>query len=109
MSALFDTDYGITLLVKVALVAGLVGLGALNHFFWAPAVRAGGRRADRRFGLNSRGELVVALGVLAATAVLSGLLPAAHGRCDRVRRRQGAGRRRSPRRAATTRPPSASS
>ena len=40
VGALFDTDYGITLLVKVALVAGLVGLGALNHFFWAPAVRA---------------------------------------------------------------------
>ena len=77
VSALFDTDYGITLLVKVALVAGLVGLGALNHFFWAPAVRAAsGDGADRRFGLNSRGELVVALGVLAATAVLSGLAPA---------------------------------
>ena len=76
VSALFDTDYGITLVVKVALVAGLVGLGALNHFFWAPAVRAGGGGADRRFGLNSRGELVVALGVLAATAMLSGLLPA---------------------------------
>jgi copper transport protein len=74
MGALFDTDYGIALVIKIALVAGLVGLGALNHFFWAPAVRAGG--AARRFGLNSRGELVVALGVLAATAVLSGLLPA---------------------------------
>jgi copper transport protein len=77
VDALFDTDYGITLLIKVALVAGLVGLGALNHFFWAPAVRAvGGTVADRRFGMNSRGELAVALGVLAATAVLSGLLPA---------------------------------
>jgi copper transport protein len=76
VSALFDTDYGITLVIKIVLVAGLVGLGALNHFFWAPAVRAGGRGADRRFGLNSRGELVVALGVLAATAVLGGLLPA---------------------------------
>jgi copper transport protein len=78
VSALFDTDYGLTLVVKVALVAGLVGLGALNHFFWAPAVRtgSGGGGADRRFGLNSRGELVVALGVLAATATLSGLLPA---------------------------------
>ncbi len=40
VGAVFDTDYGITLLVKIALVAGLVGLGALNHFFWAPAVRA---------------------------------------------------------------------
>ena len=76
VSALFDTDYGITLLVKVALVVGLVGLGALNHFFWVPAVEAGGAGADRRFGLNSRGELAVALCVLVATAVLSGLAPA---------------------------------
>jgi copper transport protein len=76
VSALLDTDYGIMLLVKIALVAGLVGLGALNHFFWVPAVEAGGQGGDRRFGLNSRGELAVALCVLAATAVLSGLAPA---------------------------------
>ena len=77
VSALFDTGYGITLIMKVALVVGLVALGALNHFFWVPAVRGdGGEAAERRFGLNSRGELAVALGVLAATAVLSGLAPA---------------------------------
>ena len=59
-------------------MVGLVALGALNHFFWVPAVRGdGGEPAERRFGLNSRGELAVALGVLAATAVLSGLAPAA--------------------------------
>ena len=38
--------------------------------------RGDGEAAGRRFGLNSRGELVVALTVLAATAVLSGLAPA---------------------------------
>ena len=77
VSALVDTRYGITLIVKIALVACLVGLGALNHFFWVPAVRGdGGEPAERSFGLNSRGELAVALGVLAATAVLSGLAPA---------------------------------
>lgn len=77
VTALFDTEYGVTLIVKVALVAGLVGLGALNHFFWAPAVRdRRGVRNGRRFGLNSRGELAVAVAVLAATAVLTGLLPA---------------------------------
>jgi copper transport protein len=83
VSALFDTRYGITLVVKVALVAGLVGLGALNHFYWVPALRdqAGGAgdagaSSARRFGLNSRGELAVALVVLAATAILSGLAPA---------------------------------
>jgi copper transport protein len=77
LGALFDTRYGITLLVKLALVAVLVGLGALNHYFWVPAVRGdGGPSGERRFGLNSRGELAVALAVLAATAVLSGLVPA---------------------------------
>jgi copper transport protein len=82
VTALVDTEYGRTLLVKLALVAGLMGLGALNHFFWAPAVRdRRGGRAGRLFGLNSRGELVVALGVLAVTAVLTGLVP---GRSEAV-------------------------
>jgi len=75
--ALFDTRYGLTLVVKIVLVVALVGLGALNHYFWAPAVRGeGGSSGERRFGLNSRGELAVALAVLTATAVLSGLVPA---------------------------------
>lgn len=78
IGALLDTRYGQVLIAKVALVAGLVALGALNHFFWVPAVSGqGGETAERRFGLNSRGELAVALVVLAATAVLSGLAPAA--------------------------------
>ncbi len=77
VSALVHTTYGVTLLVKVALVAALVALGALNHFIWAPALHRGDAGpAVRRFGLDSRGELAVALCVLAATAVLSGLAPA---------------------------------
>ena len=75
--ALFDTGYGITLLIKIGLVVVLVALGALNHFFWVPEVRRGaGPAPDRRFALNSRVELVAALTVLAATAVLSGASPA---------------------------------
>ena len=71
---LFGTSYGITLLAKVALVVALVALGALNHFRAVPAL---GRGADvRSFTLSSRGELVVAAAVLAATALLSGLAPA---------------------------------
>ena len=73
--ALLDTGYGVTLLVKVGLVIGLVALGSLNHFYWVPAVRRCDPGGRRRFALNSRGELAVALGVLAATAVLSGLAP----------------------------------
>lgn len=77
---LVDTDYGIALLVKLALVTALVALGALNHFFWAPQVRRGDAAGPRRFARNSRGELAVALGVLAATAVLTGLAPAVTAR-----------------------------
>ena len=73
--ALLDTGYGITLLVKTGLVVGLVALGALNHFFWVPEVRRDDKRGPRRFALTSRGELAVAIGVLAATAVLTGLAP----------------------------------
>ena len=75
--ALFDKGYGVTLLIKLGLVVGLVALGALNHFIWAPAVRRGDpdESATRRFRLNSTSELAVALVVLAVTAVLSGLAP----------------------------------
>ena len=75
VDALLDSEYGVTLLVKIGLVAGLVALGALNHFFWVPEVRRGDGQGPRRFALNSRGELAVALGVLAATAILTALPP----------------------------------
>jgi copper transport protein len=72
--ALFDTPYGITLLVKVGLVVVLVALGSLNHFRWVPAT-ATREGAARSFRLNSSGELVLAAGVLLATAVLTGFAP----------------------------------
>lgn len=75
-AGLVDSRYGITLLVKVGLVVVLVALGALNHFRLVPAlpVRDG---AARSFRLDSGGELALAAGILLATAVLSGLSPAA--------------------------------
>jgi copper transport protein len=72
---LFGTRYGITLLIKVGLVAFVVALGALNHFKWVPSLRTRDAAA-RPFRLNSGGELAVAAAILAATAVLSGLAPA---------------------------------
>ena len=74
VGGLFDTSYGVTLLVKLGLVAVLVALGAVNHYRLVPAFSA----ADttyRPFSLNSRGEIVVATAVLATTAVLVGLAP----------------------------------
>lgn len=71
---LVDTSFGVTLLVKVALVAALVALGARNRFRHVPAAvssRLGGlRRAVR-------GEVAIAAGVLGLTALLAGLPPSA--------------------------------
>ncbi len=86
LSNLLHTTYGVTLLVKVGLVAVLVLFGAFNHYRLVPALEddvpqkgdeaPAGDRPARRFGLSSRAELALATGALIATAVLSGLAPA---------------------------------
>ena len=81
LSNLFHASYGITLLVKVGLVAALVLFAAFNHYRFVPALQSGdtpeaGEAAARRFGLDSRAELAVVVLVLVATAVLTGLAPA---------------------------------
>jgi copper transport protein len=81
LTNLLHTSYGVTLLVKVALVGVLVGFAAFNHYFFVPAIKSTGSWgahdvAGRRLLVDSRAELAVALGVLVATAVLSGLAPA---------------------------------
>ena len=86
LSNLLHTTYGVTLLVKVGLVAVLVLFGAFNHYRLVPALEddvpqkgdeaPAGDRPARRFELSSRAELVLATGALIATAVLSGLAPA---------------------------------
>jgi copper transport protein len=71
---LLDSSFGRVLDVKVALFLGLVVLGALHHYRVVPAVKAGAERLGRlRRGV--RAEVVLAAGVLAATAVLSQLPP----------------------------------
>ncbi|MGI8983547.1 MAG: copper resistance protein CopC, partial [Acidimicrobiales bacterium] len=72
---LAGTSFGVALLVKLALVAALVGLGATIRFRHArPASPAPARRSA---GLRrlARGEVAIAAGVLGATAVLTGLPP----------------------------------
>jgi copper transport protein len=108
LTNLLHTSYGLTLVVKVALVAVLVLFAAFNHYRFVPALagagslggaagsddqaadveagnhgkararRSAGARhaAGRHIILDSRAELAVAIGVLVATAVLSGLAPA---------------------------------
>ena len=73
---LFDTSYGRTLIVKVALVAILACLGALNRFRLVPALKSRDE-ATGRFRLAARTEVLIGTVILAATAVLAGLAPAA--------------------------------
>lgn len=72
---LFDTSFGRTLLVKTALVAGLVGIGAVNRFRIVPGLRTGRARLQT-LGATVRGELAVAVPILVAAALLSELPPA---------------------------------
>ncbi len=75
-AALVRTSFGVTLLVKVALVAGLVALGAFNHFRSVPGLS---RDAEAVGPLRRalHGEIGVSLAVLAVTGMLGGLAPAA--------------------------------
>ena len=71
---LLHTSFGTFLLAKLALFCVLVGLGARNHFVLVPAL--GDDRAASPFRRSVRGELVLGVGILAVTGVLSGLAPA---------------------------------
>ncbi|HCO02811.1 MAG TPA: hypothetical protein DIT48_05500 [Actinobacteria bacterium] len=72
---LFDTSFGVTLCIKVALFVGLVALGARNHYVNVPRLRhdAGKVGPLRR---SVRTEIVLAAAIFVATGFLSGLPPA---------------------------------
>jgi len=75
---LVDSGFGRALDLKLALFAGLVGLGALNHYRLVPLFGAGARRrAAARLRRSVGAELGLAAGVLAAAALLSQLAPGA--------------------------------
>ncbi len=73
---LFSTGYGLALLVKVAIVGGVIALGAVNNrrlvpaLKVAPAVGAAGRPAARRLATVVVVELVGLLAVVGVTSVL---------------------------------------
>ena len=84
--ALVSTQYGATLLVKLALVLGAAALGGGNRFIVMPGLiealqtgNAPGIRKARRFALVLRIEAIVLLGVLMAAAVLSATSPPTAG------------------------------
>jgi copper transport protein len=73
---LFQTDYGWTLIAKVALVVPLLGLGVINFFWTRPRVGAdwGNAAADWAPRLVAA-EALLALGVVAAVGMLTSLEP----------------------------------
>jgi copper transport protein len=73
-SALIATDYGRLLLIKLALVALLLGLGALNRLVLTPALE---RRAEAAVGLKRTigMDLALAAGVVVLTAGLGTVPP----------------------------------
>ncbi|MGH6897179.1 MAG: copper resistance CopC/CopD family protein, partial [Geminicoccaceae bacterium] len=88
-SALIATDYGRLLLLKLAVVALLLGLGAINRLVLTPALE---RRADAVVGLRRTigADLALAAGVVVLTAGLGTVPPprvlaegaAAHAHAD---------------------------
>jgi len=80
LNDLVDTGYGRSLVVKLALFVGLLGLGAVNHYLvrgsLVRALEAGHpSSAQRVFRRTIYAELTIAVGIMAATGLLAGLEP----------------------------------
>jgi len=73
---LFETSFGVTLLIKVALFTGLVALGARNRYVNVPAVAQRGERV-RSLRRTVGAEVALAVGIFGVTGVLTQLPPAA--------------------------------
>jgi copper transport protein len=75
---LWETEYGVLLLVKIGLVLPLLALGAYNNRYAVPRLRAQIASAveRRRFLRFASAELVVMLGVVGVTAALVNAPPA---------------------------------
>jgi copper transport protein len=73
---LIETPYGIALLAKIALLVGLLGLGALNLLVWGPRMRRG-LAAGAQFWRGVIGESALFAGVLLAAAFLTAFVPPA--------------------------------
>ena len=70
-SALIGTGYGQAMILKVLLVAGLLGLAAANKLRFIPALRSGDPAAARHLSKSISIEWLVILAVLGVTAPLT--------------------------------------
>jgi copper transport protein len=76
IDALWTSDYGVTLLIKLAAFLPLVALGAINRYRNVPAAGRDPRRLPSLRRVVS-GEVLLAVGVFGVTGVLAGTVPAA--------------------------------
>ena len=74
LDELWNSDYGRTFLIKLAIIAPLVALGATNRFWNVPALLRGEGHL-RRLRHTVRGEVTFAVVVLAVTGVLATTAP----------------------------------
>jgi putative copper resistance protein D len=71
LPALIGTGYGQTLIIKVLLVGGLLGLAAANKLRFIPALRSGDPAAAKHLSTSISIEWLIILAVLGTTAVLT--------------------------------------
>ena len=71
---LLTTRYGQTLLIKVAIVTGLLGLGAANKLRFVPALKTGDSDALKHLQYSVLVEIMLAFFILSITAVLTSVL-----------------------------------
>ncbi|MDD9908669.1 MAG: CopD family protein [Ahrensia sp.] len=69
--ALFGSEYGLTLIVKLAVVVGLLGLAAANKLKFVPAMMAGDQRGADNLRHSIRWEALAIASILLVTAVLT--------------------------------------
>ena len=74
-TAIFTTQYGLTLLVKLAIVAVLLGLAAANKIRFVPAIQAGDASAAMRLRRSIAWEMLAFAIILTITAILTTITP----------------------------------
>ncbi|WP_240931901.1 copper resistance D family protein [Parasedimentitalea denitrificans] len=74
VSLLFTSSYGLALVVKVTLVALLLGLAAANKLRFIPGMKAGKQQAANHLVRSIELEFIVITSVLIATATLTSVV-----------------------------------
>ena len=72
------TPYGVSILLKVAGFAALIGLAALNKWRLGPAIASGNAASLIAFRRSVSAELILIITVITVTAVMTGLFSPTH-------------------------------